>query len=139
MPSEQDLVITAFLREADEPEGVSTLEAQRYWHLAGNELGRIISSLGGTPLSATAGGEPALLCLGEHGAAIITIRGNSFVVHRVRRILGGGASDGHGEHRWSTAAVPCTRVDSGLLHSRPAVKRLPLCVCNHSRDRAHAR
>jgi len=67
---------------------VSTLEAQRYWHLAGNELGRIVSSLGGTPLSATAGGEPALLCLGEHGAAIITIRGNSFVVHRVRRGAG---------------------------------------------------
>ena len=49
MPSEQDLVITAFLRGADEPEGVSTLEAQRYWHLAGNELGRIISSLGVCP------------------------------------------------------------------------------------------
>jgi hypothetical protein len=88
MPSEQDLVITAFLGQADEPEGVSTIEAQRYWHLAGNELGRIISSLGGTPLSATAAGEPALLCLGEHGAAIVTIRGNSFVVHRVRRGAG---------------------------------------------------
>ena len=67
---------------------MSTIEAQRYWELAGNELGRIISSLGGTPLSATAAGEPALLCLGEHGAAIVTIRGNSFVVHRVRRGAG---------------------------------------------------
>lgn len=29
-----------------------------------------------------------MLCLGEHGAAIVTIRGNSFVVHRVRRGAG---------------------------------------------------
>lgn len=81
-------MITAFLGQADEPEGVSTLEGQRYWELAGNELRRIISSSGGTPLSATAAGEPALLCLGEQGAAIVTIRGNSFVVHRVRRGAG---------------------------------------------------
>ena len=67
---------------------MSTIEAQRYWHLAGNELGRSISSLGGTPLAATAAGEPALLCLGEHGAALVTIRGNSFVVHHVRRGAG---------------------------------------------------
>jgi hypothetical protein len=87
-PSERDLVITEFLRLADEPEGVSTVEAQRYWDLARNELVRILSSLGGTPLSATAAGEPALLCLGEYGAAIVTIRGNSFVVHRIRRAAG---------------------------------------------------
>ena len=88
MPSELEQLITSFLRGAELPDDVSEAEAARYWHLAGAELDRVISGLGGNPMFATAHGEPAVLCLGERGAALITLSGDDYVVHQTRRKSG---------------------------------------------------
>jgi hypothetical protein len=84
MPSELEAVITSFLNGVDEPPNLGD-DSMRYWQLAGQEVERIVSGLGGgTPILATVSDKNALLCLSKHGPALITTNGNRFVVHHVR-------------------------------------------------------